>query len=52
MPILEAHGVKTEPRKISKPRGEVTRLSRGGYSLEKTLGWEQKRYREVQVALH
>jgi hypothetical protein len=35
--------------KIPKPPGEVTRLSRGGYSLRKALGWDERLYEEVQV---
>ena len=35
---------------IPKPEGEVTRLKRGGYSLETTLGWSHERYVEIQVS--
>jgi len=53
IPSSDALGVpKSMPyRKIPKPPGELTRLSRGGYSLERALGWDQERYRKVQVSL-
>jgi hypothetical protein len=48
----DALGVQKIPhRKIPKPPGELTRLSRGGYSLERALGWDQERYRKIQVSL-
>ena len=34
---------------ISKPVGEVNRPGRGGYNLEKALGWSTKEYRRVKV---
>lgn len=36
---------------IPKPRGDVGCLSKGGYSLQKVLGWDEDFYREVQVCL-
>jgi len=33
---------------ISKPMGEVNRPGRGGYNLEKALGWSTKEYRRVK----
>ena len=34
---------------IRKPKGEVSRLRRGGYSLAEALKWESNFYHEVQV---
>lgn len=34
---------------IFKPRGEVGCLTKDGYLLKETLGWEPTLYREVQV---
>ena len=34
---------------IPKPHGEVERPSRGGYTLELALNWDQKYFRQVQV---
>ena len=36
---------------IAKPRGELGRPSRGGYSLRDALAWEKKVYSDVQVML-
>jgi hypothetical protein len=36
---------------ITKPRGEVGCLSKGGYSLRKVLDWDDNFYGEVQVCL-
>jgi len=36
---------------ISKPRGEVSDVNKGGYSLSKVLGWEKATYLSVQVRL-
>ena len=53
----EARGSKTvRPRRdanelIPKPKGEVTRLARGGYTLSESLQWEEVVYAEVQVSL-
>ena len=33
---------------ISKPDGEVGRLTRGGYSLPATLGWKQARFKSTK----
>ncbi|KAF8194932.1 hypothetical protein BJ912DRAFT_923832 [Pholiota molesta] len=32
---------------ISKPDGEVTRITRGGYNLQDILGWDKKKYRKI-----
>ncbi|KAG2341224.1 hypothetical protein BDR05DRAFT_949826 [Suillus weaverae] len=37
------------PSKIPKPRGEVSRLSRGGYNLQETLGWPASEYEETHA---
>jgi hypothetical protein len=34
---------------VSKPNGEVTRISRDGYNLRDQLGWKPDFYSEVQV---
>lgn len=34
---------------IQKPRGTVTEVSKGGYSLSEALGWNRAQYKEVQV---
>jgi len=39
------------PSKIPKPRGEVTRISRGGYNLQMTLGWPVADYEETRVSV-
>jgi hypothetical protein len=39
------------PSKIPKPRGEVTRISRGGYNLQMTLGWPASDYEETRVSV-
>ena len=36
--------------KIPKPKGELSRLKRGGYSLKQTLGWDDDHYRKVKVS--
>ena len=38
--------------KIPKPKGELSRLKRGGYSLKGTLGWDNEFYQAVQVSIH
>jgi hypothetical protein len=35
--------------RIKKPAGEVNRPSRGGYNLQKALGWNAEQLAEVQV---
>ncbi|THU92397.1 hypothetical protein K435DRAFT_800519 [Dendrothele bispora CBS 962.96] len=35
-------------KKIPKPPGEVGRPGRGGYTLQKTLGWNNEVYRDVK----
>ncbi|KAG2137102.1 uncharacterized protein EDB93DRAFT_1253719 [Suillus bovinus] len=37
------------PSKILKPQGEVTRISRGGYNLQVTLGWPVADYEETRL---
>jgi hypothetical protein len=34
---------------VPKPRGQVSEISKGGYSLTCTLGWEEAQYKAVQV---
>ena len=34
---------------ISKPRGEVSRINRGGYNLHDKLGWPAADYEEIWV---
>jgi hypothetical protein len=36
--------------KIPKPRGEVSRINRGGYNLQDTLGWPSSEYEEIRVS--
>jgi len=36
---------------IPKPRGQVSEISKGGYSLIDALGWEEARYKSVQVRI-
>ena len=38
-------------QKISKPRGEVMELQKGGYSLQRVLQWEENKYQDIQVKL-
>ena len=35
---------------IPKPKGEASRLSRGGYSVRKTLAWDETRYDDLLVS--
>jgi hypothetical protein len=35
--------------KILRPKGELSRLKRGGYSLKGSLGWDDEFYEKVQV---
>ena len=37
--------------KPPKPRGELSWLKRGGYSLQATLGWDDDYYQKIQVIL-
>jgi hypothetical protein len=37
------------PSVISKPKGEVTRVSRGGYNLEEASKLPHQQYNEIQV---
>jgi len=34
---------------ILKPRGEVSRINRGGYNLQDKLGWPATDYKEIRV---
>jgi hypothetical protein len=34
---------------VPKPKGEVSRLKRGGYNLKAVLGWKESLYNEVMV---
>ncbi|KIJ58206.1 hypothetical protein HYDPIDRAFT_44576 [Hydnomerulius pinastri MD-312] len=34
---------------IPKPRGEVSRINRGGYNLQDKLGWPVVKYNEIQA---
>jgi hypothetical protein len=34
---------------VPKPRGQVSEISKGGYSLICALGWEEAQYKAVQV---
>lgn len=36
---------------ILKPRGDVSRISRGGYNLQDKLGWPPNEYEEVRVSM-
>jgi hypothetical protein len=47
-PICES-GSQMSPPKIPKPSGEVSRLARGGYSLETTLNWSKEMYSQFKV---
>ena len=42
--------VTREDDLIPKPRGEVGRLSRGGYNLQSALGWTDSLYSKVLVS--
>jgi hypothetical protein len=41
----EVQGARTP-----KPPGEVSRLSRGGYSLQAALGWDNREYQAFKVS--
>ena len=45
----DSDNATSEDYLIPKPDGEVGRPGRGGYSLEKTLRWEHKKYSKVKV---
>jgi len=34
---------------IPKPCGQVSEISKGGYSLTDALGWEEAQYKAIQV---
>lgn len=59
-PIVQSIPAAPEPcvsagmssKKIQKPRGEVSRISRGGYNLQETLGWSSSEYEEIRVSGH
>ena len=46
-----ADPVSDDDIEIPKPRGEVGRLSRGGYNLQSALGWTDNLYTEVLVSI-
>ncbi|KAG2103036.1 hypothetical protein BD769DRAFT_1367410 [Suillus cothurnatus] len=48
MPGLPAPLTLSAPPKILKPRGEVSRLNRGGHNLQEKLGWSLSEYEEVR----
>ncbi|KAG1736390.1 uncharacterized protein EDB91DRAFT_1055671 [Suillus paluster] len=37
------------PAKILKPRGDISRISRGGYNLQEALGWPASEYEETRA---
>ncbi|KIJ09591.1 hypothetical protein PAXINDRAFT_87261 [Paxillus involutus ATCC 200175] len=37
---------------ICKPRGEVSRINRGGYNLQDKLSWPVAEYEKIQVSAH
>jgi hypothetical protein len=39
----------TADAKVPKPKGELSRLKRGGYSLKAALAWDDEFYHKVQV---
>ena len=43
---IDALGTDT---KVPKPKGELSRLKRGGYSLKAVLTWDDEFYYKVQV---
>ncbi|KAG1787895.1 hypothetical protein EV424DRAFT_1339353 [Suillus variegatus] len=48
MPGLPAPLTSSAPPKILKPRGEVSRLNRGGYNLQEKLGWSLSEYEDIR----
>ena len=53
-PIETATAAKFDPTSapqvlIPKPKGEASRLSRGGYNVRKTLQWDDARYDDLLV---
>lgn len=51
MPGLPAPLTSSAPPKILKPRGEVSRLNRGGYNLQEKLGWSLSEYEDIRVGV-
>ena len=54
-PIETATAAKLDPVNvpqvlITKPKGEASRLSRGGYSVRKALQWDDARYDDLLVS--
>ncbi|KAJ8073082.1 hypothetical protein PM082_019950 [Marasmius tenuissimus] len=47
----EFEGAEFNANKIPKPEGEAGRPRRGGYNLEKVLGWSPKHFNRVKVRL-
>ncbi|KAL0065611.1 hypothetical protein AAF712_007389 [Marasmius tenuissimus] len=45
----EFEGAEFNANKIPKPEGEAGRPRRGGYNLEKVLGWSPKRFNRVKA---
>lgn len=50
-PSITESAIYPQHPKIRKPPGEVTRIKRGGYSLEKTLNWPDDSYARFQVGV-
>ncbi|KAG1873076.1 hypothetical protein F4604DRAFT_1582707 [Suillus subluteus] len=46
--LLPSSLIPSLPAKIPKPPGKVSRLKRGGYNLQETLGWSPLEYEEVR----
>ena len=50
-PAIVALSVPVSKVLIPKPRGEVSRINRGGYNLQEKLGWPPAEYEEIRVSL-
>lgn len=48
---LEDRKAKVGPGVIAKPPGQVTEISKGGYSLKAELQWDKSLYNAVYVSL-
>lgn len=48
-PSITESATNPQCPQIRKPPGEVTRIKRGGYSLEKTLNWPKDTYAQFMV---
>lgn len=46
--VLESN-MNEVSRAVPKPFGQVSEVSKGGYSLPKVLGWEHEVYKAVQA---